>query len=298
MFAKRSRTINVDGAAHLSAKLDSVLEQRRTAAPGRYWISYTFSLRPNVALELVLNNAGGSQIKLGAITGAGAKSTRRAGLFLSYEGIDLNRASCVLLVDLDQPHDWDGATVYWLGLIETDQSLDFIEHLFSRNSDAESCSRLLEAAAVHNDPQAETLLKKWARSSTFAEARMAAIKWLGRIGGNLEFLAEIVTNESENSRVREQAAMSIGKSTEPEAVAILRRLYETVSATSLKIQLISALSKQLDTPAAVEYLRSISNLDRDQVLVMHSRSKLDKADGKKWKKKTRNPRTNSAEEGF
>jgi len=293
MFEKEAKTIKVEGA-DLAARLKFVNESRSKAkAPGRYWIAYTFPLRPNVALEAVLTNANGSQIKLGAITGAGpADSTRRAGLFLSHEDksdVDLNRPTRVELFDLDRAHHWKELSIYWLGSIEADQSLEFLERLIAESHDADACARLAEAAAVHNDPRAEALLKRLACGATFAETRMAAIRWLGRIGGHLDFLAEVVTDKAENSRVREQAVMSIGKSIEPEAIAVLRRLYETIETTSLKMHVITALSKQRASPAAVKFLTSISKSEGDNVLGLHSRAKLDKTQGKKLKKKVLKP---------
>ena len=286
MFNKDSKTINVEGAK-LSAKLESVLSQRRNEA-GRYWVSYTFPLRPNVALEAVLSNANGSETKLGVITGAGpSDSTTRAGLFLLYdEKSDLNRPVRAELFDLDRPHSLSGP-VYTLGHIDASQSLEFLERLIEASSDAELCGRLVESAAVHDDLTAESLLKKWARDLSLVEARMVAIRWLGRISGHLDFLSEVAAARDENQRVRVQAIISIGKSTEPEAAGTLGKLYETIEETALKMYVISALSKQHHRSVAAGLLHDISESEADDALKLHSRAKLDKTGGKKKLKRAK-----------
>ncbi len=291
MFEKDAEFIKIEGA-DLSAKLEFLIKQRATEleGPGRYWIAYTFPSRPDVALEAVRVNANGSQTKLGIITGPGhAHATLRAGLFLLYEGkseVDLNRPSRVELFDLDQHQFRDRLPVYWLGPIEASQSLEFLDHLIAECSESESCVCSTEAAAVHDHPAVAELLKKWARRSSFAEGRMAAIRWLGRLAGHLDFLAAVVTDEVENTAVRQQAALSIGKSAESEAVAVLCKLYEVTKETPVKTYLITALSKQQKSTAALNLLRTISESEVDPELRLHSRAKLDKArrGTKQWKK--------------
>ena len=289
MFEKDAKIIKVDDG-DLSARLDSVNEQRATPnAQQRYWIGYTFPLRPNVALEAVRINADGSQTSLGIITGPGpSDATRRPGLFLLYddENTGLNHPVRAQLSDLDRKHDWKKIPVYWLDHIDAGQSLDFLQRLIAESSDADVSACLTEAVAVHSDPAVEALLKREARGSRFAEARMAAIRWLGRTD-QVHFLSEIVTDTNETHRVRVQAIISIGKSTDADAVAILRELYETLPENSLKTHVLSALSKQHHRSSAEDFLRDISESEVDSELRLHSRAKLDKLRGKKKLKKAK-----------
>ena len=289
MFDRDAKIIKV-GGGDLFARLASVNEQRLKAKePQCYWIGYTFPLRPDIALEAVRINADGSQTNLGIITGSGpAHTTVRAGVFLLYDGenTDLTRPTRVKLCDLDRKHDWEGTPVYWLDQIDASHSLEFLQRLIAESLDADASECLMEAVAVHSHPGVEALLKKEALGSSFAEARMAAIRWLGRTG-HLHFLAEIVTDTDEDHQVRMQAIMSIGKSTDPTAVALLCGLYETLDETSLKTHVLTALSKQHHRPSAENFLRAVSESEADSVLGLHSRAKLDKARGKKKLKKTK-----------
>jgi HEAT repeats len=284
MFEKDAKTINIEGD-DLSAKLAVVNESRVQAkAPPRYWIGYTFPLRANVALDSVRVNANGSQTRLGIITGPGpAGATKRPGLFLKYDdtNVSLNRPTRVELRDLDRRHDWKGVPVYWLDHVEAGESLAFIQQLVDESSDTDACACLVEAAAVHSDPGVDALLEKWARHASFTDGKVAAVKWLGRITGHLKFLSEVATDRGEDRRVRVQSIMSIGKTTDSEAVAILRKLYDTIQETSLRMYVISALSKQHHRAAAESILDNISESEDDDVLKLHSRAKLDKITGKK-----------------
>jgi HEAT repeats len=284
MFEKDAKIINIEGD-DLSAKLAVVNESRAKAkAPQRYWIGYTFPLRANVALDSVRVNANGSQTRLGIITGTGpAGATKRPGLFLKYDdtNVPLNQPARVELRDLDRRNDWKGIPVYWLDRIEAGESLEFVQHLVDESSDTDACACLVEAAAVHNDPGVAALLQKWARHAGFTDGKVAAVKWLGRITGYLEFLFEVATDRSEDRRVRVQSIMSIGKTTDSEAVAVLRKLYDTIPETSLRMYVISALSKQHHRAAAESILDNISESEDDDVLKLHSRAKLDKITGKK-----------------
>lgn len=295
MFEKDAKIIKVDGD-DLSAMFDSVNEQQA------HWIGYTFPVRPDVALEAVRINADGSQTNLGIITGPGpSDATLRAGLFLLYDNdtdnTDLNRPVRVELRDLDRKHDWAGIPVYWLDHIDAGQSLEFLQHLIAESQDPDASVCLTEAVAVHSDPEVEALLKKAARNSRFAEARMAAIRWLGRTG-QVHFLSEIATDTNEDRRVREQAIMSIGKSTDAEAVALLRRLFETVQETSLKTHVLSALSKQHHRSSAEDFLRAVSESEADSEVRLASRAKLDKIRGKKKKTKPLLKRFTKSAAGF
>ncbi len=284
MFEKDAKIIEAEGG-NLSAKLEFVNERRAAdKSPQRYWIGYSFPVRANVALEGVRVNADGSQTQLGIITGPGpAHATKRAGVFLRFEdsNADLNRPARVELYDLDRRHDWRGIPVYWLGRLETGESLQFLQRLVTECSDADASSCLVEAAAVHDDASVETLLEKWTREAKFTDGKVAAVKWLGRLTGRLEFLSEVASNSNEDRRVRVQAIMSIGKTTDSDAVAQLRKLYDTIQETSLKMYVISALSKQHHRAAAAKVLDNIFESEEDNTLRLHSRAKRDKASGKK-----------------
>jgi hypothetical protein len=281
MFEKDAKIINVEGA-DLSARLEFV--KTKSTAPQHYWIGYTFPLRANIALEALRSNADGSQTRLGIITGPGpADATKRAGVFLKYDdtNADLNRPARVGIRDLDRHHDWRGIPVYWLDRIEARESLEFLKRLIAESSDIDACACLIEAAALHDDPEVAVLLREWARHANFSDGKMAAIKWLGRITGDLQFLSEIGGDGAEDRRVRIQAIMSIGKSTGSEAVSVLRKLYDRIQETSLKMYVISALSKQHHRAAAESVLNNISEQEDDNSLKLHSRAKLDKLTGKK-----------------
>jgi hypothetical protein len=291
IFEKDVDFINVEGS-DLPTRLAAVAQLRKRAPGSPCRIAYTFPLRPNVAFDAVRINADGSRTSMGIITGADhATATRRAGLFLWYEAEGeggQHRLARVEVYDLNRRHEYKGQASYWLGRVEATESLEFVRSLITQSCASEAAVNLTEAAALHDDPRAAVLLAELARRPNLPQVRLTAARWLGRIPGNLEILSEVVRDGSESAEVRAQAALSLGKSLESQAVSILCTLYETVEELPLKAQIITALSKHKES-AAAQFLQTISESETDAGLRLHSVAKLEKVRGKKQKWKPSKP---------
>jgi HEAT repeat protein len=88
------------------------------------------------------------------------------------------------------------------------------------------------AIALHDDPRASDVLKTLVRKSTNREVRRTAVHWLGFIGVETSFLADLIRNESEDGEarthqkpeVRKQAIFWLGRTGDARALAFFEEL--------------------------------------------------------------------------
>lgn len=278
--------ISVDGD-DLQARLAAAQTQARTASRSRYWAAYKFPVRPNMSVDAVLMSSTGLSSELiGAITGnVGEHETRSLGVFLLY-GEPEQEPLRVEIYNLERTRNYEGWPVYWLGEVESPESLKLLSSLVRLTKDEMVGGKIVEAIAVHESPQVAELLAELARSSQLVAVRSGAVFCLGRFGENLSLVEEVAGNASENVSVRQQAILAIGKSRSAGALEALRRLMGVVREHSLREAIVKAVAKSRQ-PGANELLESFVENSDDAVLKRRAQMQLLKASGKKkeWKQK-------------
>ena len=133
LFAAQSQTpniarppqgfTNVEGA-NLKSRLGSAIKLG-AARQGRFWVAYTFAVRPGVAFDAEVIGSRGSAIVInGAVVGAQLE-TRNLGVFLLHEGSggSVLRAE---IYNLNRPRDYAGYPVYWIGHGPGNESLPLL----------------------------------------------------------------------------------------------------------------------------------------------------------------------------
>jgi hypothetical protein len=282
--AQQKGFINVEGAS-LSAKLSAAHERARSARAGRHWVGFGFPVRPNVAVDTKLNNPDGTSSEVGGvITGnVGNNETRNLGVFLLYGGGGEQPAR-VEVYNLDREHNYEGLPVYWLGKSDSSESLTLLRSLLSDSRQADAAATLTEAIALHDSPQAETILEEVARTGAQESARIKALLWLGRLPGHLPLLAEVAGNHGESMEVRREAISSIGKSRQPDALSTLQRLYDSGLERNLKEDVIDSMAKSGREEAAAA-LEKLAQDEKDVELSRRARARAMKASGEKTRTK-------------
>jgi HEAT repeat protein len=133
------------------------------------------------------------------------------------------------------------------------------------------------AIGMHDAAQVSSTLKDLARRSTIKDVRETAIFWLGFIGGEQAFLADVVRNEQEHADVREAAAHALGRSHEAAVLATLQSLYSQVTNRDVKEALLHSIAKNDDQRAAIDFLVKVLKTDADRELrevALHRLGKL------------------------
>jgi hypothetical protein len=178
------------------------------------------------------------------------------------------------LYNLDRRNDFGGHAIYWLGRVSGEESLAMLENLIETTEEAKVAASLTQAVALHDmDAEVVRILKSLVRTSV-EEVRMKAVSWLGRIPGQLPFLADVARHDSQSIQVRKRAVMSIGKSDEDGALKTLQRLYRVVKERKVKERIIDAALKTHDREGAIRFLNSIARSDKDSQLRERALRKL------------------------
>jgi HEAT repeat protein len=271
--------ISVEGN-DLQARLDTAQGQAQTAS--RYWAAYKFPVRPNISIDAESISAMGVSTELGAfISGnVGEHETRSVGVFLLYGARELLR---VEIYNLERKRNYEGWPVYWLGEVESSESLKLLSELMRVTKSEAIGGKLVTAVALHESAEVEGLLSELARSSPLVQVRAGAVFCLGRFGQNLPLVEEVAGKEGENTHVRQQAIMAIGKSRSPGALDALRRLIDVVKEHSLRETIVNAVVKS-QHPDAGELLKTFAESD-DAVLSRRARMHSLKASGEKSRMK-------------
>ena len=275
--------ISVEGD-DLQARLAAAQTQAHAASMHRYWAAYKFPVRPNVSVDAVSTSSLGVETHDGIILGnLGEHQTRSLGVFLSYKERE-TEPSRVEIYNLERERNYEGWPVYWLGEVESSESLTLLSSLERLTKIETVGGKLVDAIAVHESPQVEGLLSDLTRSSPLLAVRATAVFCLGRLALNLALVEEVAGNSREDIFVREQAILAIGKSRSPEVLNALRRLESVVKEQSLREVIVRAIGKSRH-PDAVEWLKGFAERTDDPGLRRQAQQQHLKASGKKSRMK-------------
>jgi HEAT repeat protein len=267
--AQRERFIKVEGA-DLHAKLETAIRLGRAAVPQtRFWTAYSFDVRSGVAVDPEGSEFRGNMNMYGdmiVLTGKAnemTNETRNLGVFLLHEP-DGNSISRVEVYNLDRQREYSGYPVYWLGRGANEESLNLLRGLAESNQASKVAERVTIAIALHDDPRVGDMLKTLVRKSTSSDVRRSAVYWLGFIGVETSFLADLVRNESEDKEVRRAAGHALGVSSDPASFNILTSLYATVADRELKRNLIHSISINSNQDQAIDFLIKLARSEPDR----------------------------------
>jgi HEAT repeat protein len=240
-----------------STKVDGTdLKSRHAAAikqgaaqRGPFWTAYTFPVRPGIVFDAEIYNSGEFKMLIGG--------TQNVGIFLLHQGSngDVLRAE---IYELNRPRDYAGYPVYWLDKGPSNESLAFLREVLNKTSSPQAADRLVDAIGAHDDPRVTTTLRDIVQNVKLDRARTEAVSWLGRLPGQIQFLADLVRNERESLPVRREAAESLGDSPDAAAVPAIQNLYRNVTNREVKAELIEALGDSNFEAAALPILIEIA----------------------------------------
>jgi HEAT repeat protein len=257
---QRPGFIAVDGA-NLRSRLDAAVRLGR-ATSTRFWTAYAFDVRPGVSVDLDWNGKRWSDEGVN-ISFDSARETRNLAVFLLHEpGNDA--IARVEVYNLERARDYSGYRVYWLGRANNEESLNLLRGLVEEPQATKVNDHATMAIALHDDQRVGGILKNFVQQSKVEQVRKNAVFWLGQIGGETAFLADLVRNENESREVRKQGAFAIGVSKDSAALSTLQSLYPTITQRDVKNQIIFAASINQDKDASINFLINIASSDTDR----------------------------------
>jgi HEAT repeats len=257
---QRPEFIPVDGQ-NLSSRIDAAIKLGRGAST-RFWTAYSFDVRPGVSIDNDWGGRWGSGDGVN-ISSDSTRETRNLGVFLLREPNDGTIAR-VEVYNLERKREYGGYRVYWLGRAGNEESLNLLRGLVEGQQAARVSEHATMAIALHDDPRVGGMLKNFVQQSSIDKVRTSAVFWLGQIGGETPYLADLVRNERESTEVRKQAAFAIGVSKDSAALSTLQSLYPSITHREVKKQVIFAASINENKDAAVNFLIEVAGKDSDR----------------------------------
>lgn len=256
----------VDGP-NLMARLEAAQALGR-AKKTPYWSAYSFDVRPGIAVDLTtrefngtINTIGDTAVLVGTNNGVTVE-TRNLAVFLLRDP-SANQITRMEVYNLERKREYSGYPVYWLGRANSEESLNYLKALSAAAPLDMLSERSVLAITLHDDPRVGGMLKTFVSTSANERIRLTAVYWLGYVGGEQQFLATLVRNDSETSKMRRAAAHAIGRGRDPGAIALIQTLYREVKDVEVHRSLISAAGDSVDQQEAWTFLLGIAKNDAD-----------------------------------
>ena len=267
--AQRERFITVEGAG-LRSKIETATKMGRSASPStRFWTAYSFDVRPGIAVDPEAGEFRGSMSNYGDMTIFIGKSrgvdveTRNLGIFMLHEA-DGSVVSRVEVYNLDRKREYSGYPVYWLGRGGNEESLNLLRGLAESNNVDKVVEHATLSIAIHDDPRVSDVLKTLVRNSKNKNVRRTAVHWLGVIGVETNFLADLIRNESEDEDLRRAAGHALGVSSDPASLGVLTNLYGEIANREVRRNLIHSISINSNQDPAVDFLIKLAKTEADR----------------------------------
>lgn len=224
--------VKVEGGS-LSERIDRAFRQFKSSGQGEtVWLAWHFRARDGVSYSPF----GSMSYFDNGIRFEKRDSPNAAAIFLLVDATGAApKFKRLTLLNLDDPYVFEDRTVYWLGDIETAQSIDYLEKTFLSAATERELSRgALRAISVHEGDQSIALLRKFAGADADPEIRKAAVTGLARVRT-------------------------------PAATDVLIDLYDSAGNDDLKREIINGLSRSAE-PKAADKLKAIAKGDPDPKL--------------------------------
>ena len=257
----------VEGA-DLMARLDAAQARARTRQTP-YWSAYTFDVRPGVAVDAAvrefhgtINTMGETSVFIGTTEAGVTVETRNLAIFLLRDPSS-NQITRMEVFNLERKREYSGYPVYWLGRANNEESLNYLRAIAAATPLDVLSERAVLGIALHDDQRVGGMLKNFVTTSPNPRIRSTSVYWLGQVGGEQQFLASLVRNDAEDTKLRRSAAHAIGQSRERGAIATLQSLYESVKEVEVRRSVISAAGNSIDEQPAFTFLLGVAKNDAD-----------------------------------
>lgn len=259
---------SVDGA-DLAARLEAA-SQRARSKSSPYWSAYSFDVRPGVAIDPgirefhgSMNTVGDTAVFVGTTAGGMTVETRNLAVFLLREPGN-SQITRMEVYNLERKREYASYPVYWLGRANNEESLNYLRALAAAAPQNLLSERAVLGISLHDDPRVASMLRTFISSSQNQRIRSSSVYWLGQVGGEQAFLADLVRNTAEETKLRRQAAHAIGESRDRGALNTLQSLYEAVKDVEVRRAIIQAAGNNQDEEAAFAFLIKIARSDPEK----------------------------------
>ena len=244
--------------------------EARSRRTSRYWVGYSFpplrGLPPLVYLDRDVKITGDGMHFSGHVLGS-ARNLIFPGRPLDIPGTDASAIKVLFALDVSGgtprltrvhasvvplPIDLTELPVFWLGGVETAESLERVDDLYSRASTTDLKKDLLATIAIHDDSvRVVAWLERRLAGADADEIRADAAEWLARHPIDAALVAlDRTARTDRSSRVRQEAAEALGDLNMPKATDTLISLARTAQDVDVRREAVEALGARADLRAS------------------------------------------------
>jgi HEAT repeat protein len=261
---------SVEGA-DLMAKLEAARERAR-AKQSPYWSAYSFDVRSGVAVDPAIrelhgsiNTMGDTMVFVGTTADGLPVETRNLAIFILRDPGN-NQITRMEIYNLERKREYSGYPVYWMGRANNEESLNYLRALAAAAPLDQLSERAVLGIALHDDSRVGGMLKGFVASSANQRIRSSSVYWLGQIGGEVQFLATLVRNETEEKKLRRSAAYAIGQGHDRGVMQVIQGLFESQKDLEIRQGLISAAANSDEQQVSFPFLLGIAKNDPEAQL--------------------------------
>jgi HEAT repeat protein len=262
------QSFTVVEGADLMTRLDAAREKAR-ARQLPYWSAYAFDVRSGVAIDPAIrefhgsmNTMGDTTVFVGTTADGMPVETRNLAIFLLRD-LSGNQITRMEVYNLERKREYSGYPVYWLGRANNEESLNYLRALAAAAPLDQLSERAVLGIALHDDLRVAGMLKTFVTNSPNQRIRSSSVYWLGQVGGEQTFLASLARNETEDKKIRRQAAYAIGQGHDRGTMPTIQSLYEAVKDVEIRQGIINAAGNASDEQPAFTFLIGIAKNDSD-----------------------------------
>ena len=242
----RADFINVDGS-NLNDKIDRAVKQFKATKEGdTVWLAYHFTARKDARVGMfsgtVYRDSDGIKLERGEDT------TQIAVFLLTDASGSQPKFTRIKTLNLSEPFVFENRQVYWLGDIDSNQSIAALERAMRADAQNRELARgALRAISVHDNPRSISLLKEVAAKDSDLEIQRSAVSNLSRVK----------TQESLNAMIE---------------------LYDGAASDTLKEEIIAGIARN-ESRKAMDKLQEIAKNDADPKMRQRAIRRLSTARG-------------------
>jgi hypothetical protein len=223
----------------LSQRFEWAQKEFQSLGKGEYYLAgYSFESRHEVNIHGDCNKLTDSyRVKLKEDEIVISRKGETGKHFSTDEGTELvgilflhkisNKSGSIVdadIIDFDNTYEFQEIPLYWLGNMNADESILFLEGLI-REGNYELQKKAVFVGSLHNSPKVYDFLKGVALENYSHKVRKNAIFWLGSLKDKRSFdYLKDISKKVESTKLRKQVVFAFQMSDEKEAIEELIRM--------------------------------------------------------------------------
>ena len=164
------------------------------------------------------------------------------------------------IIDLERTFEFEEEPVYWLGEVDNDKSLGFLEDQF-KSGDTDLQKTLIWIISSHDSPKGPGIIRRVALGDYATKVRKSAIFWLGNYKDKKSFDAlKEISNKVKDTELQKQVVFAMQLSDREEALQELVKIAKTSRSKQIRKSAIFWLGQK----ASKECIKALKDMVEEE----------------------------------